>query len=223
MPAKPWVTFRRPDPDREYIALLSELPLKRFRDLGEFLLYAWQIQHQLRSAPGLVGYSLKARILKKRFWTLSVWEAETDLHQFVGQAPQQQGHDGSWRQDGTDPFPAVEHPGLPVSPELARSFRATSRGRPCLLVLRGQPSGGREAHRRTRCVHLRPLHPQARGQAPGERPAVLSRPINLARGVRAIQRLQSVPVFPASQEPLGWARRVFLLFPALDRAHRCSC
>ena len=87
MPAKPWVTFRRPDPEGEYIALLSELPLKRFRDLGEFLLYTWQVQNQLRSAPGLVGYSLKARVLTKRFWTLSVWEAEADLRQFVGQVP----------------------------------------------------------------------------------------------------------------------------------------
>jgi hypothetical protein len=34
MPAKPWVTFGMPDPDREYFVLLSELPLKRFRDLG---------------------------------------------------------------------------------------------------------------------------------------------------------------------------------------------
>ena len=87
MPAKPWVTFRRPDPEGEYIALLSELPLKRFRDLGEFLLYTWQVQNQLRSVPGLVGYSLKARVLTKRFWTLSVWEAEADLRQFVGQVP----------------------------------------------------------------------------------------------------------------------------------------
>jgi len=87
MPAKPWVTFRQPDPDREYLALLSELPLKRFRHLGEFLLYTWRIQGQLKKTPGLVGYSLLARILQKKFWTLSVWESEAALQRFVAQIP----------------------------------------------------------------------------------------------------------------------------------------
>ena len=46
MPTKPWVTFRRPDPEREYLVLLSELPLQRFRDLAAFFLYSWRIQRQ---------------------------------------------------------------------------------------------------------------------------------------------------------------------------------
>ena len=89
MPTKPWVTFRRPDPDREYLVLLSELPLKRFRDLGAFLLYTWRIQGQLRHTPGLIGYSLLARLRKRQlqFWTLSVWEGEAALRQFVIENP----------------------------------------------------------------------------------------------------------------------------------------
>lgn len=83
MPTKPWVTFHRPDPDRDYLVLLTQLPLKRFRDLGAFLHYTWRIQRQLRRTPGLLGYSLLARILKRQFWTLSVWEGEAALHQFV--------------------------------------------------------------------------------------------------------------------------------------------
>jgi hypothetical protein len=67
VPAKPWVTLRRLDPDREYLVLLSELPLKRFRDLGAFLLYTWRIQAQLRHTPGLLGYSLLAHILERQF------------------------------------------------------------------------------------------------------------------------------------------------------------
>ena len=39
MPTKPWATFRQPDPERDYLVLLTVLPLKRFRDLGAFLLY----------------------------------------------------------------------------------------------------------------------------------------------------------------------------------------
>lgn len=87
MPAKPWVTFRRPDPEGEYLVLLSALPLKRFRDLGVFLLYTWRIQGQLRRTPGLLGYSLRARIFQRQFWTLSVWEEEAALQQFVVENP----------------------------------------------------------------------------------------------------------------------------------------
>jgi len=87
MPAKPWVTFRQPAPEREYLVLLTALPLQRFRDLGVFLLYTWRIQGQLRRTPGVLGYSLLAYILQRQFWTLSVWEDETALQQFVGTHP----------------------------------------------------------------------------------------------------------------------------------------
>ena len=83
MPAKPWVTFRQPDPEREYLVLLTALPLKHLRDLGTFLLYTWRILGQLRRTPGLLGYSLLAHILQRQFWTLSVWEDEAALQQFV--------------------------------------------------------------------------------------------------------------------------------------------
>ena len=87
MPTKPWVTLSQPDPQQEYLVLLSELPLQRFRDLGAFLLYTWRIQGQVRCTPGLLGYSLRAHIRKRQFWTLSVWEGEAALHQFVVENP----------------------------------------------------------------------------------------------------------------------------------------
>jgi hypothetical protein len=90
MPATPWTTFRQPDPEREYLILLTVLPLKRFRDLGAFLLYTWRIAGQLRRTPGLLGYSLLTHVLQKQFWTLSVWEGETALQQFVGAQPHSQ-------------------------------------------------------------------------------------------------------------------------------------
>jgi quinol monooxygenase YgiN len=90
MPAKPWVTFRPPDLDREYLALLTELPLARFRDLGRFLLYTRRIEAQLRKTPGVIGYSLMARVFSKRFWTLSVWQDDASLAKFVVQIPHAQ-------------------------------------------------------------------------------------------------------------------------------------
>jgi heme-degrading monooxygenase HmoA len=87
MPAKPWVTLRPPDPEREYLVLLTALPLQRLRDLGAFLLYTWRILGQLRRTPGVLGYALLARLLQRQFWTLSVWEDETALQQFVVAPP----------------------------------------------------------------------------------------------------------------------------------------
>ena len=87
MPTKPWVTFHRPEPAQEYLVLLTELPLKRWRDLGAFLLYTWRIQGQLRRTPGLLGYALRAHIRTRQFWTLSAWEGEAALHQFVVEQP----------------------------------------------------------------------------------------------------------------------------------------
>jgi heme-degrading monooxygenase HmoA len=45
---------------------------------------------QLRRTPGLLGYSLLARILKRQFWTLSMWEGEAALQQFVMENPHSQ-------------------------------------------------------------------------------------------------------------------------------------
>jgi len=44
---------------------------------------------QLASAQGLLGYSLLARPLSKRFWTLSAWENENALRAFVRHLPHQ--------------------------------------------------------------------------------------------------------------------------------------
>ena len=90
MAVKPWVTFRAPEPDREYLALLTELPLARFRDLGKFFLYTFRIDAQLKKTPGVVGYSLMAHVCRKRSWTLSVWEDEAALGKFVVQIPHAQ-------------------------------------------------------------------------------------------------------------------------------------
>jgi heme-degrading monooxygenase HmoA len=87
MPALPWRTFRPPRREDEYLVLLSELPLKSYRALPRFLRFVVQITRQLASAPGLIGYSLFARLGSKQFWTLSVWEDEDALMAFVNAAP----------------------------------------------------------------------------------------------------------------------------------------
>ena len=69
------------------MALLSYLPLKRGLRIPWLLVHTVRIMGQLRRSRGLIGYSLRARLAAKRFWTLSVWEDEAALRGFVHAEP----------------------------------------------------------------------------------------------------------------------------------------
>jgi quinol monooxygenase YgiN len=87
MPASPWRTFGSPDPNSDCVALLSYLPLRSYWRVPAFFLYTAQVLKQLASAQGLLGYSVLARPLSKRFWTLSAWKDEAALRAFVQHTP----------------------------------------------------------------------------------------------------------------------------------------
>ncbi|HKE00648.1 MAG TPA: antibiotic biosynthesis monooxygenase, partial [Planctomycetota bacterium] len=75
------------EPDREYVALLTYLPLRAYRSIPRFLVSTIRIGRQLARAPGAIGYSLRASMGSKQFWTLSVWESEAALGAFVAARP----------------------------------------------------------------------------------------------------------------------------------------
>jgi quinol monooxygenase YgiN len=87
MPASPWRTLGFPESSGSFLALLSYLPLKSYWRVPSFLFYTAQVVKQLASARGLLGYSVLARPLSKRFWTLSAWENEAALRAFVQHPP----------------------------------------------------------------------------------------------------------------------------------------
>lgn len=87
MPASPWRTFGSPDLNGDFVALLSYLPLKSYWRVVPFFVYTGQVVTQLATSEGLLGYSLLARPLSKRFWTLSVWKNEDALRAFVQRVP----------------------------------------------------------------------------------------------------------------------------------------
>ena len=87
MPASPWRTFGSLEPERDYVALLSYLPLKSYWRIPFFFLYTAQVVKQLASAEGMLGYSVLARPLSKRFWTLSAWKDDAALRSFVQYPP----------------------------------------------------------------------------------------------------------------------------------------
>jgi quinol monooxygenase YgiN len=87
MPTMPWRSFDRAEPERSYGVLLSYLPLNSGGPIPGFLLDTARIMAQLRKSRGLLGYSLRAQLMAKRFWTLSAWQDEAALHDFVHAQP----------------------------------------------------------------------------------------------------------------------------------------
>jgi hypothetical protein len=87
MPPMPWKTFSKPAEGREYVALLTYLPLKHFRTLPQFMLLTFQTRRQLARSKGLLGYALDADIFRLNFWTLSVWEDRQSIMKFAHAVP----------------------------------------------------------------------------------------------------------------------------------------
>ena len=83
----PWQSFSEPEPDAELVGLVSELPLSRYRAIPKFLRMTRQIQSQLADSEGLVGYALRTNFLRRWFWTVSIWESEEALRNFVRENP----------------------------------------------------------------------------------------------------------------------------------------
>jgi len=82
-----WKSFPRSAADRQCLALLSYLPLNNYRAIPAFIRFSRETQRQLETAQGLIGYSLQAQILARKFWTLSAWEDEAMLMSFVHHPP----------------------------------------------------------------------------------------------------------------------------------------
>lgn len=86
----PWKTTTPIDAKGEYLALLTYLPLKKHRTIPRFLWSTFEIQRQLASCTGIVGYALRAKPLQKDFWTMSAWLDEKSLMDFTVRIPHSQ-------------------------------------------------------------------------------------------------------------------------------------
>jgi hypothetical protein len=90
MPKSPWISLGPAKPEANYLAFLSYLPLRHFRALPNFFRYTVQTRRQLKTTAGIIGYALQARPFSRQFWTLSVWEDQQSLNNFVRQIPHSQ-------------------------------------------------------------------------------------------------------------------------------------
>ena len=87
MPALPWTTIHPAEPDRTYTVMASRLPLRGYRFIPRFMGQTMKIRRQLAAADGLVGYALDAKLTRKEFWTVSVWESREHLDRFAAADP----------------------------------------------------------------------------------------------------------------------------------------
>jgi hypothetical protein len=83
----PWIALAPVDANRQYLALLSYLPLKTYRAIPSFFRFTLQIIKQMRRTPGAVGFSLRGKWLSRNFWTLSAWNDGQVLRDFVMKLP----------------------------------------------------------------------------------------------------------------------------------------
>ena len=87
MPDIPWTAAAEMEPGHEYVVMASHLPLQRITSTLRFFRAVAAIRKQLRSADGLVGYTLRAKPLARDYWTLSVWNDRVALEQFMRTPP----------------------------------------------------------------------------------------------------------------------------------------
>ncbi len=145
----PWKALAPVKQDREYLALLSYLPLRSYSKLPRFFQFTFQIQRQLSACPGAIGYSMRAKLFGCKFWTLSVWESERALMDFVSKVPHGAvmkalaGHMGAtkftqWK------IPGSAIPPSGMTPPGASYRRPEQMAEAILKVFRGDKNGGKD-------------------------------------------------------------------------------
>lgn len=75
------------EPGQSYLVMASHLPLNRISATGRFFRAVFAIRKQLRTSDGLIGYTLRARPLRREYWTLSVWTDQQALRGFMRTSP----------------------------------------------------------------------------------------------------------------------------------------
>lgn len=83
----PWKSMKPLEPDHEYVVLASSIPARRMSSTPRLFRGASAVRKQLQNTPGVVGFSLLARPLRKQYATLSVWVDEPALAAFAVGSP----------------------------------------------------------------------------------------------------------------------------------------
>lgn len=84
---KPWTWLSQPQADREYVALVTYLPVGRWTAMPAFLRHTVRSTRQLTRSEGLLGYALRAAPHRRKFWTLTIWKDDRAIARYVGAQP----------------------------------------------------------------------------------------------------------------------------------------
>ncbi len=79
----PWTELAKPDASKEYLAIVTYLPVKHYRTVPSVAKHSYKVEKQLIETQGLIGYSMGSKPWSKQFWTVSVWEDEAALMAFA--------------------------------------------------------------------------------------------------------------------------------------------
>ena len=84
----PWRSLSPARPGRRYVYVATFFHLRSVSTTWQFLRWAGRVQKHLESGPpGLLGFSLMAKPLSRRYWTLSAWEEPAAVTRFVRADP----------------------------------------------------------------------------------------------------------------------------------------
>jgi heme-degrading monooxygenase HmoA len=82
-----WQSFDDPDPESELQGVVGHLHPAGYETVPAVLWHTRKIEAQLAESAGLVGYALRAKLTRKEFWAVAVWESDESLQHFVESDP----------------------------------------------------------------------------------------------------------------------------------------
>ena len=75
------------DPQMNVLAAATFVPLRHWWDVLSFFRMSHRVQKQLAQTPGVIKYGLNADLLRKRYYTYSVWADRASLKAFLRAEP----------------------------------------------------------------------------------------------------------------------------------------
>ena len=83
----PWKAVAPLEPGTTYLVLASSIPPKSITSTWKLFRGSRAVRKQLLGTDGVVGFSMLAEPLRKRYATLSVWRDDAALDAFAGAHP----------------------------------------------------------------------------------------------------------------------------------------
>ena len=70
-----------------YIHVATFLPPKSWKYIFSFYRLSSRVLKQIKESEGAINYAVKGNLLKKYFWTLSIWRDNNSLRRFIMEEP----------------------------------------------------------------------------------------------------------------------------------------